>query len=659
MAAWLKGGLLILGLAFAGSAMAQRAVTTVTSGDVAGLRDAFEQVNRGTVHTIEIVADGMGNFPPFQFTSDYQGTGNALPVLTGSVTFVADDPVRFVGNGEFRFLEVGSSGGIAINRGTYENFGTSGSGGLALGRANGTIAAAGCRIVNNRAQANGGAFAVQDEATLRITGCRFEGNDAQLGGAISLESATGAFYHQVYGSTFTGNTASVFGCDLNIQAPPQADTRVSSNTFDGDCDNVLVENPSGNLSFHGNTFAGRGIVIDSTATAEFFGNIFGATQPAPKGPGAKVNCRDFGTAAFESLGFNIANDASCGLDQPTDQPNTDPQLGPKTAKGTYTLLGASPAIDGGGSELVENDGEVQLPCGYTDGEGLGRPQDANGDGIYECDVGNFEVQGGPDLGAAQSGAFFDPSRSGEGAFVEILPGGQAFVAEFSYQPGGGGAAWILGVGQVRDNTIVIDEVLQPVGGVFGEGFDPDAIDRQQIGAMSLIFSNCESTSTPGRLAFQADPGSPFEDLLVDASRLSIVVPCTGQPHARSGRSGSFFDLNRSGEGIFVQWITSTRVLIIWYTFDPQGNQMWIISDTATVDGDTVTANMLYPTTFTGFGRDFDPSEPVLSPWGTITLEYDAGCNSLELSYDSVAPGYGSGSYDYTRLTALAGTTCDL
>ncbi len=97
------------------------------------------------------------------------------------------------------------------------------------------------------------------------------------------------------------------------------------------------------------------------------------------------------------------------------------------------------------------------------------------------------------------------------------------------------------------------------------------------------------------------------------------------------------------------------MVVIWYTFDPQGKQMWIIAQ-GTLDGTTATLDALYPTSFTPFGSQFDPDEVVLSPWGTFTLSFDT-CNSLEFSYDSTAPGYGSGSLNYARLTQLAGTQC--
>ena len=100
------------------------------------------------------------------------------------------------------------------------------------------------------------------------------------------------------------------------------------------------------------------------------------------------------------------------------------------------------------------------------------------------------------------------------------------------------------------------------------------------------------------------------------------------------------------------------MLVIWYTYDGDGNQFWTISGDSQVNGSTVTANMLYPSQFTGFGSNFDPNEVVLDDWGTMTLEYD-GCDALVLSYDSSLAGFGQGSYNYQRLTSISGANCDL
>ncbi|MEM9303388.1 MAG: hypothetical protein AAGE01_14830, partial [Pseudomonadota bacterium] len=89
---------------------------------------------------------------------------------------------------------------------------------------------------------------------------------------------------------------------------------------------------------------------------------------------------------------------------------------------------------------------------------------------------------------------------------------------------------------------------------------------------------------------------------------------------------------------------------------PDGNPFWTISGDVVIDGSSITASMLYPAQATKFGAEFDPAELVLGDWGTLTLEY-IGCDAITLGYESVLEGFGSGGYEYVRLTALDGTDC--
>lgn len=366
----------------------------------------------------------------------------------------------------------------------------------------------------------------------------------------------------------------------------------------------------------------------------------------------EASCNDFGTGAFTSLGFNIDTDGSCALDQPTDLPNTDPMID-LDENGIPQLMAGSPAIESGSVDFLNN----ELPCIYKDLNGLGRPQDFDLDGEFVCDRGPVEVQGGPDIGAAQSAAFYDTGRDGEGVFVEILENGTAVISFYSYSPDGTNMAWFVGVGKVVGNSVVVDELHYVTGGVFGPGFNPAHIVRTPVGGMSLNFPDCEAIENPGMLNFTADPDSGFENLLQKAYRLTAIIDCSDTPPTvNARRSGAFFAPDRSGEGIFVEWLSDGRVVIVFYTFDPDGNPFWLTSvvDPSGVVGNEVTADMLYAEGKTMFGSGFDPDEVMLSSWGTVTLTY-IDKNNLTFAYDSTVTGFGAGSHAYTRLTKLLGT----
>jgi CSLREA domain-containing protein len=103
----------------------------------------------------------------------------------------------------------------------------------------------------------------------------------------------------------------------------------------------------------------------------------------------EVNCAVDPRGSLISRGYNLADDRSCNLARRSDQPNTDPGLGPLADNGgpthTMALLPASPAIDRGiGDDLG------------TDQRGLPRPVDfpwvPNAPGGDASDIGAFERQ---------------------------------------------------------------------------------------------------------------------------------------------------------------------------------------------------------------------------------------------------------------------------
>lgn len=645
----------------------------VTAGDTAALIDAIESNNAGNNPfgaRIVVTENLIDQFPPFVFTEDYLGSGSALPTITRPL-FIETDAKLSPGFGiplpkiifqsdncSCRLFSV--SGALFLDTVEIQGFSTTGKGGAINANINSLVQVANSRFVENHADAGGGAIALEQRPSAFIFNSLFEMNSTNaLGGAILVEG--GGSISATHSAFLNNTSVAGEGCAIDVEQfddPP----------FDPLFDTIMLSGepcPKGALNLHprksstlsNNTIDGS---LSLSERAEIRANLLqdlGVNGSKQKSLITAAVCTGNG---LDSLGYNIASDASCNLDQPTDLPNTDPMTAAPDANGIIALLPGSPAIDSGAAELLDLGGAtLQLPCGTTDIRGLGRPQDANDDGVFECDRGAYEVQGGPDIGPPQSAAYFDPTRLGEGVFTELLPNGQVFVSAFTYAPANGGMAWWVGLGKMVGNSVVVEEMDRPMGGVFGAAFDASKVSLLPVGSLSLVFPSCEAAAKPGRLAFQAFGGG-FEDLLVTASRLSSVLNCSGPTTGgASGRSGSFFDPARSGEGVIVEWLTDGTALLIFYTYDAQGNQFWTISDTVSIDGSTLTANMLYPEATTSFGAAFNGNEISMANWGTITLEYQPGCNAVKLSYNSVVSGFGAGSYDYARLTKLDGTNCNM
>ncbi len=96
------------------------------------------------------------------------------------------------------------------------------------------------------------------------------------------------------------------------------------------------------------------------------------------------NCSSFSPPT--SLGHNLSDDFTCGLNQAGDLPGTLPLLGLLADYGgtikTHALLPGSPAVDAG-----EN-----TQCLSVDGRGIPRPYDGDGDSQAVCDIGAVEVR---------------------------------------------------------------------------------------------------------------------------------------------------------------------------------------------------------------------------------------------------------------------------
>ena len=192
----------------------------------------------------------------------------------------------------------------------------------------------------------------------------------------------------------------------------------------------------------------------------------------------------------------------------------------------------------------------------------------------------------------------------------------------------------------------------------GDDFDKDEIDFTPIGGMSMVFPDCMAAAPGGNIAYSGDIELGYGGLISRATRLSNITGCGGianPPNPKAGLSGSYYAPARNGEGIVVEWLDNGDVLVIFYTYDQNDNQFWVLG-IATPDGNTVTMEALYPSAFTAWGRAFNPNDITLASWGTFTLTWTE-CNAVVFEYASTVPGFGSATRNYNRLTTLSGTAC--
>ena len=89
-----------------------------------------------------------------------------------------------------------------------------------------------------------------------------------------------------------------------------------------------------------------------------------------------------------------------------------------------------------------------------------------------------------------SGAWYDPERDGEGFIVEVIEDGRGVLYWFTYQPDDSGRqAWMMGDGDFDGTTLVVDNLVQPSGGIFGIDFEADLVDRVPWGSLTMTFDD--------------------------------------------------------------------------------------------------------------------------------------------------------------------------
>jgi CSLREA domain-containing protein len=129
-------------------------------------------------------------------------------------------------------------------------------------------------------------------------------------------------------------------------------------------------------------------ISNNTATSAGGGLTAGTNVPKLKNTivanNAGGNCVPGTGGVVEGAGSsnNLDSANTCVFTAPGDKVNTNPLLGAVDADDTRPLLAGSPAIDAGDTTAGN--------CPSTDERGVARPQDGNGMGGAQCDMGAYE-----------------------------------------------------------------------------------------------------------------------------------------------------------------------------------------------------------------------------------------------------------------------------
>lgn len=263
------------------------------------------------------------------------------------------------------------------------------------------------------------------------------------------------------------------------------------------------------------------------------------------------------------------------------------------------------------------------------------------------------------VNTALSGSFFDPSRSGEGFFIEVLNETQALLFWSTYDELGA-QRWLFGDGVIRGNEISFDNLAQPTGGTFGSAFDPGSVVRERPGPVNMVFVDCNTVymqhDFDGRAIGRQDLTrlTSVKGLNCESAISRSGAAKGGFDAAPSHWSGTWYGVGRSGEGFTIEVLPDDRVFVHWATFDTNGNQIWIFG-VGRAEGEALIVEDAKTTSGGRFGDDFDPELVQRLSWGRLELRLN--CEDGEMLYESVLPEFGQGQQSLVRLTALPGLTC--
>lgn len=305
-----------------------------------------------------------------------------------------------------------------------------------------------------------------------------------------------------------------------------------------------------------------------------------------------------------------------------------------------------------------------LPATTADGVPHCRFASAEGLGAYASRVPERGLPAHAPVTAAASGAWYDPATSGEGFFVQVLPErGTVAVSWYTFAPDGSGApAWIVGLGQVGGNAILVQDARSYRGGGFGADFDPATLGGEPWGRLTFVLEEPlpGSTLRQGRVRYEGPAGwGSGERLLTQLTHDGCGgrADCNAATLPLHGYSGLWYrGPQASGDGLFFQVDANGQAVLAWYLFTPGGEPLWLTGVAGRGGGDAVQF-ALTQASGARFGSGFDPAAVERRRWGEATLRFH-DCGSATLEWQADAAGFPDGSLALQRLTpAPPGSSC--
>ena len=119
-------------------------------------------------------------------------------------------------------------------------------------------------------------------------------------------------------------------------------------------------------------------------------------------------------------------------------------------------------------------------------------------------------------------------------------------------------------------------------------------------------------------------------------------------------TGNWLVPSQVGHGLQIEVLDLSTAVVAWYTFDTQGNPIWLLG-TGEIEGDTLRAE-LRDYRGTRFPPNFDTDSIEGRDWGDVVVRR-TGCDSAALSYTPAEGIYQPAEFPLERVTRIDGAHC--
>lgn len=260
----------------------------------------------------------------------------------------------------------------------------------------------------------------------------------------------------------------------------------------------------------------------------------------------------------------------------------------------------------------------------------------------------------PRIDGRFSGEWIDPDHAGERWLVEVLDARTALVYLLAdgVGPAGDAPLWLLGIGRVDGDGIVVPQLHGMRGGGFGAA---NASRQAQVipsGELRLVFAECGQARA--RLhASGAAAGERALTQLRNLGSLDCSLADTTPPPGAADVSGSWYDSVAPGQGLVVNVDDMGEAAVTLFTYAPAtGEPLWLRGEgMLDADGRIVVDEVEWPLA----ARGLDNDRPDARDWGSFDLSFQ-DCETAVLRYRSRDRDFGEGEIAFSRLTRPAGLT---